>query len=123
MKRSDPTLGSAHAIALILGVLFYVALSDRTLLFIAWAIALTVPMRTTLFKARVLVPLWALMSIAAIIPWDISFTDLDGPPRFEKWTQGMTNPKHAQAVRQGKALRGSGSCVYNPFAPSWVWAW
>jgi hypothetical protein len=67
-----------------------------------------------------IVGLYLLYMVSTVIPYDVSFQNYPGPPRFVPLVMGPGTEARLMALT-GQAMLGG--CRRSGFEPKWVWVW
>ena len=108
---------SAWVTAFAVSFVFYRASALAILLLMA--VALCFPwVRTRPLAWVSLIGLWA---IATLLPFDVTTTNVPGPPRFVPYVTGLPSPITYEQARRGDVVLGGCSTV--PWSPARVLVW
>jgi len=65
--------------------------------------------------------LWGLFYASSVVPFDITFINYPGPPRFVRLIVGLPSPEGYLLVMQHEAVLAG--CIRRGNEPKWVWVW
>ena len=92
---------------------------------IIWGVAILLSLirRSTIgwCRSAVLAALWALFFFITLSPYDISFVNYPGPPRFVRYISGLPTMEGFLSVQSHQAMLGG--CLRRRNEPKWVWVW
>jgi hypothetical protein len=72
-------------------------------------------------KEKLLNILWVILFLLPILPLDITFTNVPGPPRFVPFVNGLAGYETREKAKKGEVVLGS--CLVTGFEPKWVLVW
>jgi hypothetical protein len=72
-------------------------------------------------KVILLICLWALYFASSVAPFDISFINYPGPPRFVRLITGLPSAEGQVLLLNHEAMWGG--CLIHRNEPKWVWVW
>jgi hypothetical protein len=65
--------------------------------------------------------LWGLFYASSVAPFDITFINYPGPPRFVRLIAGLPSPQGYLLLMQHEAVWAG--CMRRGNEPKWVWVW
>lgn len=80
-----------------------------------------------LFHRRLYRNGWVVLAVFAgylgwyLVPFDITFKDVPGPPRVVPYVVGLPNGKALAAAKRGDVVLHG--CVKKGLEPRWIWVW
>ena len=72
-------------------------------------------------RPKVVLGLYVIAVLGAISPVDMTFRNLEGPPRFVRVIYGIPGGNAFDTVDKGEAILAG--CVVPLGSPIWVWVW
>ena len=112
----------AIRVLLFTGALLWAALAGRLLTWIALGLfcilIATFPIlrRFHLYYITVI-----LLVLLPLLPFDISFRNMPGPPRFVRYVMGLPAKETRERAERGEIILGG--CMVGGFEPRWIWVW
>ena len=65
--------------------------------------------------------LWGMFFASSVVPFDLTFINYPGPPRFVRLIVGLPSPEGYLLLMQHEAVLAG--CMRQGNEPKWVWVW
>lgn len=120
--RAQQALQPLLSYLLLLAGLFWLIATHRLLSSLLFLIILVVHRPRFGWRRGILsLVLWGLFSASSVAPFDITFINYPGPPRFVRLIVGLPSPQGALLLMQHEGVWAG--CMRRCNEAKWVWVW